>query len=98
MKLSNTLSSLLLIPSAIYAVEFDDPVQIMAGDKALAVESPGYASPCFADMDGDGTKELLVGQFNDGKIKVYTQIGDHRFDNGGWLKYKDEVMTVPGIW
>ena len=98
MKLRNTLYPLFLVPSVIHAVEFDAPVQIMAGDKALAVESPGYASPCFADIDQDGTKELLVGQFNDGKIKVYRQLGDHQFDQGEWLKYKDEVITIPGIW
>ena len=31
--------------------------------------------PCFADVDGDGLRDLLVGQFAKGLCRVYKNIG-----------------------
>ena len=83
---------------AIEASEFESPVMVKAGDKAVRVESPGYAAPCWADVDRDGKKDLLVGQFNDGKIQVYRNLGDGQFAEGTWLQAGGGVATVPGVW
>ena len=34
------------------AAEFQPPVLLKADGKAVRVESPGYAAPCWADIDG----------------------------------------------
>ena len=81
-----------------HAAEFQAPVRLKAGEAAVRVESPGYAAPCWADIDGDGTKELLVGQFNQGKIKVYKHLGELKFAAGEWLKADGKVAEVPGVW
>jgi hypothetical protein len=47
--------------------EFEAPVRLTAEGVPVRVESPGYAAPCWADIDGDGKKDLLVGQFNQGR-------------------------------
>ncbi len=80
------------------ASEFESPVMMKAGDNAVRVESPGYAAPCWADIDRDGKKDLLVGQFSEGKIQVFKSLGDGRFADGSWLKAGGEVATVPGVW
>ncbi len=80
------------------AVEFEPPVCLKAGDEFIRVEQPGYAAPCLADMDGDGKKDLLVGQFARGKIKVYRRVSDLEFATGEWLKADDKVVEVPGVW
>ena len=49
-----------------------------AADGVVRVEAPGYASPCWADVDGDGKKDLLVGQFKDGKIRVFKGLGGEK--------------------
>jgi hypothetical protein len=80
------------------AVEFDKPVRLKGGDEFVRVESPGYAAPCWDDIDGDGKKDLLVGQFNQGKIRVYKGLGGEKLAKGEWLKAEGKVATVPGVW
>ncbi len=95
-----TLLSTFLAGSALAWGEpaFQPPVRLMADGAPVRVEEPGYAAPCWADIDGDGTKELLVGQFHQGKIRVYKQRGDLKFAPGEWLKAGGEVAQVPGVW
>lgn len=80
------------------AAEFESPVRLKGGDRFVRVESPGYAAPCLADVDGDGKKDLLVGQFAEGKIRVFKGTGEGRFAPGEWLKAEGKVALVPGVW
>lgn len=77
---------------------FEAPVRLKAGDAFVRVESPGYAAPCWADVDGDGKKDLLVGQFHGGKIHVHKNLGDGKLAPGEWLKAEGAVAEVPGVW
>ena len=79
-------------------VAFEKPARLKAGDQFIRVESPGYAFPCWDDIDGDGKKDLLVGQFKDGKIRVFKGLGGEKFASGEWLKAEGKVAKVPGIW
>lgn len=79
-------------------MEFEAPVRLKAEGKEVRVESPGYAAPCWADIDGDGKKDLLVGQFHGGKILVYRNLGDGKLAAGEWLKADGAVAEVPGVW
>ena len=81
---------------------FEDPVRIFAGDDPVSVDSPGYACPTIADVDGDGADDLVVGQFASGKMKFYrneNQPGQTpKFSEGIWINNGDEVANVPGVW
>jgi hypothetical protein len=81
-----------------HAAEFKEPVRLKADGAPIKVEAPGYAAPCWADIDGDGKKELLVGQFRGGKIKVYKHLGEGKFAAGEWLKAGGADAEVPGVW
>src|ERR1700704_2695888 len=80
------------------AIEFAAPVRLKAGGVAIRVEAPGYASPCLADVDGDGKMDLLVGQFNKGKIQLFKGLGGGKFARGTWLQADGKAAEVPGIW
>ena len=57
----------------------------------------GYAAPFYADFDGDGVKDLLVGQFNDGSCHVYKNIGTNekpQFAKPAWLKAGGDYAYV----
>ncbi len=78
--------------------QFEKPVRLKAGDEFVKVEAPGWAAPCWADIDRDGKPDLLVGQFNKGKIRIYRNLGKGRLAEGRWLKAEGEVAEVPGVW
>lgn len=80
------------------AAEFEKPVRLKLPDGAVRVEFPGYAAPCWADIDRDGKKDLLVGQFRDGKIKVFKGLADGKLGAGDWLKAEGKPAIVPGVW
>lgn len=80
------------------ADEFSPPVKLTADGVAIRVEAPGYACPCWVDMDGDGKKDLVVGQFNGGKMQVFKNLGDGKFAPGKWLQAEGKVAEVPGVW
>src|SRR5262245_6858705 len=84
--------------AACSAAEFQPPIRLMAGSESVRVESPGWACPCWTDIDGDGQKDLLVGQFNQGKIRVYKNLGDGKLAAGAWLKADEIDAEIPGVW
>ncbi len=95
-----TLLSVLVTITSIpgVAAEFEKPVRLKAGKDFVKVEAPGYAAPCLFDVDRDGKTDLVVGQFNKGKMKFYKGEGDMKFSAGTWLKAAGKPAEVPGVW
>ena len=69
------------------APQLSDPFLVMGGDKPILTEKHGLAAPALWDWDGDGKRDLLVGEFEtnmppdfpmgpDGStIRVYLNVG-----------------------
>jgi len=58
----------------------------------------GHASPTVFDLNGDGLKDLLVGQFGEGKLRVYYNRGSNRsprFEGFEYVKAGGQDATVP---
>jgi hypothetical protein len=73
------------------------PVKLLAGGKPIDVDV-GHAAPCVADFAGDSVKHLLVGQFGDGKLRVYRNGGTDsapRFDSFTWFQNGADGGKVP---
>jgi hypothetical protein len=67
------------------------------GDKPIDVTT-GHAAPWLRDMDGDGKPDLVVGQFEDGKARVYLNKGTAtapKFSGFTWLQAGGQDATVP---
>ena len=73
------------------------PVKLQAGGKPIDVDI-GHAAPFVADFAGDGVLHLLVGQFRDGKLRVYRNTGTRerpRFDAFTWFQAGGGDGKVP---
>jgi len=94
------LQWLVFVPfqSSVPQLEFAAPVRLKAGEEWVRVESPGWAAPCWHDVDRDGKKDLVVGQFRGGKMKVYPNQGAGKLAAGRWLEAGGKVAEVPGVW
>lgn len=94
----NTLLSVLCMATPQEGPQFHPPVRLQAEDEFVRVESPGFACPAWFDVDGDGREDLVVGQFNKGKIRVCRGLGDGGLAAGEWLEAGGAVAQVPGVW
>jgi hypothetical protein len=56
------------------ATEFLPPVRLEAAGKPIDTDI-GHAAPFVCDFDGDGVRDLLVGQFGDGILWFYRNVG-----------------------
>jgi hypothetical protein len=53
---------LLALAASAWAGELEAPVRVEAAGAPVDVYT-GHAAPCVADLEGDGVRDLLVGQF-----------------------------------
>ncbi|MCH8273513.1 MAG: hypothetical protein IH851_01840 [Armatimonadetes bacterium] len=73
------------------------PQLILDGDKPINVDI-GHAAPAVFDYDGDGKKDLLVGQFGEGRVRVYLNKGTNaepKFDGFSYMEVGGEDAVVP---
>jgi hypothetical protein len=72
---------ILLLVSISYAETpvFADPVYIQANGSNINVGYGGNASPFMIDWDGDNKQDLLLGQYDGGRIRFYTNTGTHYY-------------------
>lgn len=76
------------------AGELAAPVHVMADGQPLDVGGIGYAAPFMGDYDGDGVRDLLVGQFREGKLWIYRNLGTNsKPEFGGYEQFKDGAET-----
>ena len=77
--------------------ELMDPVRLHAAGAAIDTEI-GHAAPCVHDFDGDGVRDLMVGQFGGGVLWIYRNSGTDAapvLDKGRKFKNGREEGTVP---
>ena len=80
-----------------FASEFAVPFRIADAHGPISVDV-GHAAPLIADFDGDGVPDLFVGQFGDGKLRIYKNRGSinaPRYDGFTWFKTGEQEGRIP---
>ena len=82
--------------STVASAELAEPIQIEADGKAIDARV-GHLVPVAVDWNGDGKKDLLVGQFLGGKIHLYLNKGtdaDPKLTDAGELQAGGKVISL----
>lgn len=92
-------SILLMVGSVSQAGDLAKPYQLMAGSHPLDVGGIGYAAPFVGDFDNDGRRDLLVGQFREGKLRIFLNHGTNEEPEFGedfvWFQDGADTGRVP---
>ena len=90
------LTVLLSALAGMSAGELAEPFLVKAGGKPISVDI-GHASPILVDFDGDGKKDLLVGQFRNGRLRIYKNTGSNQkpaFDKFEWFTAGGKIAEI----
>ncbi|MCR9247526.1 MAG: hypothetical protein NXI31_21040 [bacterium] len=74
------------------------PIRLAADGRVIDTPSPGHAAPFVGDIDGDGKRDLLVGQFAGGRLTIYRNVGTNaapRLAAGKTFQADGRDGTVP---
>lgn len=76
---------------------FHEPSRVLVAGEPIDVEI-GHAAPHIADWNGDGKNDLLVGQFGEGKLRIYLNEGtanEPKYTTYSYFKADGEDAKVP---
>jgi hypothetical protein len=85
------------VATNVFASEFLPPFRVEATGGPIDVEI-GHSAPWVADLNGDGKFDLLVGQFGEGKLRIYTNKGtaaSPKFEGVEWFQGGSADGKVP---
>lgn len=86
-----------LAASTAMAQSFEAPFRVKAQD-GWVDSDVGHAAPYLYDIDGDGKRDLLVGQFGEGKMRIHRNLGTNAkpdFAPHAWFQAGGRVATTP---
>jgi len=93
------LFSVVLIIYAQTTPDFEDGVFIQANGTDLVIgDGTADTAPCVTDWNNDGLKDLLVGQNDFGKIRLYLNSGTNSspvFTNYTFIQADGNDITLP---
>ena len=96
-----TMAACLAVVSTAWAQapQLEGPHNVTLADgSVLDVGGVGHSTPDYADVDGDGIPDLVVGEFKDGAIRIYRNHGSAEapiFKDFEFLMADGEQAVVP---
>ena len=79
------------------AGDLEQGVRLKAAGELIDTEV-GHAAPFLYDLDADGDRDLLVGQFGQGKLKFYFNTGTDKkpvYGKPEWFKIGKDFGKIP---
>ena len=98
LSVTSFLAASALAASSVFAQGLGTATAVKAGDDKLNTDV-GHAAPFVYDFDGDGKRDLLVGQMGAGHLRIYKNIGTNDAPKFGKdfevFRAEGEDATVP---
>jgi len=85
-------------PKGAIAADLQPPEHLEAAGQPLDVQREGHSAPYVGDFDGDGVQDLLVGQYDQGRLRIYRNSGSNSapiLGNFEWLTADGKIGKVP---
>ena len=85
------LFTLLTVTAAAQTTSF----RILVDQQPLRAD---YAAPLLYDFDHDGARDLLVGQFGGGRLRIHRNLGNDprpRYADASWFEVAGAIAKVP---
>lgn len=93
-----TIMAATMAAESALADDLAPPVHVQAAGQPIDVAIVGHSAPFYGDIDGDGIKDLLVGQFDEGQLRIYRNLGTNsspRFEGHECFEAGGAIGTVP---
>ena len=74
------------------------PTKIIAGGNPIDVQRTAHSAPFVGDFDEDGIDDLMVGEFHEGRLRIFRNSGTHSaplFDEPHWFTAAEKLGRVP---
>ena len=84
-----------MVSAASAADVLEKPFRLIAKGKAIDV-TVGHAAPCIIDFDGDGVRDLLVGEFGRGSFPISRLPNDPELRKQGFANRKLRIYRNTG--
>ena len=84
------------VPAFGQVPRFRDPVRIEAGGVPIGLGN--YTAPVMYDWNGDGKKDMIVGQFSQGRIAYFENVGEDSapvFAGLEYLRADGQIIQLP---
>ena len=96
MKITSLAACAAALAASAAAQQFETPFRLQADGKPIDVDV-GHAAPYVVDWDGDGVRDLLVGQFGTGRCRIYKNTGSNKepkFGEHAWFEAGGKIAEV----